>query len=178
MKTKSKTLFQFVLLFMFTISTSVLIAQGTEKKPSPAATATGKIGNANITIKYSSPSVKERKIWGALVPYGEVWRSGANEATTFETDRNIKVGGKKLPAGKYAFFTIPGEKEWIVIFNSEPNQWGAFKYKSDKDALRITVIPAKSTVMNERLVYNINNNGVVLSWENLDVPFSLTEDRN
>src|SRR5690348_9678173 len=86
-------------------------AQGDKsQRPSPPATATGKIGDANITINYSSPAVKGRKIWGELVPYDKIWRAGANEATIFETDHDIKVEGKNLPAGKYSLFATPGEK--------------------------------------------------------------------
>ena len=146
---------------------------------SPAATATGKAGEATITIKYSSPSVKGRQIYGtSLVPYGKVWRAGANSATVFETDKNITIEGKALPAGKYSLYAIAGENEWIIIFNSATGQWGitrAGETTEDpaKDVIRVTVKPRKSANMNERLVYNIDNNGFVLSWENLDVPVSI-----
>src|SRR5437870_4276896 len=84
---------------------------------SPAATATGKTKDgATITIQYSSPGVKGRKIWGDLVPYDQVWRAGANSATIFTTDKDLKVEGKKLAAGKYSLYAIPGEKEWTFIF--------------------------------------------------------------
>ena len=87
------------------------------QKPSPPASAEFKVGGANIKIKYSAPSVKGREIWGKLVPYGEVWRTGANEATTFETDKDIKVEGKTLPAGTYSLFTIPGKDEWYLVYH-------------------------------------------------------------
>ncbi len=144
-----------------------------EKKASPAAEASGKIGDATITINYSSPSVKERTIWGELVPYGKVWRAGANEATTFETDKDVKIEGQSLAAGKYAFFTIPGEKEWTIIFNKNAKQWGAYSYDEKEDVLRVTVKPKKSSEMKERLEYSVNDNGIVLSWENLDVPVAV-----
>jgi hypothetical protein len=89
------------------------------KRPSQPALAIGKIGSANITVDYSSPSVKGRKIFGGILPYGTLWRAGANEATIFSTDKDITVEGKKLPAGKYSFFTTPSEKKWTVFFNSE-----------------------------------------------------------
>jgi hypothetical protein len=145
------------------------------KRASPPASASGKIGEANISITYGSPSVKGRKIWGDLVPYNKVWRSGANEATTFATDKDLMVEGKKLPAGKYGFFTIPGEKEWTIIFNNVPDQWGAYNYDSSKDALRVTVKPVKSNEMNERLVYVIGEKGFMLRWENLEVPVSVSD---
>jgi hypothetical protein len=140
---------------------------------SPAATANGKINGASVSIKYSSPSVKGRQIYGTnLVPYGKVWRAGANAATVFETDKDLTVEGKKLPAGKYSIYAIASEKEWVIIFNSQTGQWGT-NYDQSKDVIRVTVNPKKSATMNERLVYNIDNNGFVLSWENLDVPVSI-----
>lgn len=142
---------------------------------SPAATATGTIHGANITIKYSSPSVKGRQIWGSLVPYGKVWRAGANQATVLETDKDITVEGKKLAAGKYSIYAIPEETEWTIIVNAQTGQWGITRQGETtadpaKDVFRVTVKPRKSASMNERLVYTINDKGFVLSWENLDVP--------
>lgn len=147
-------------------------------RPSPKMTATGKIGAANVTITYGSPSVKGRKIWGGLVPYDKVWRSGANEATLFETDKDLMVEGKKLPAGKYSLYTIPGEKEWQVIFNSQTGQWGIERSgettrKPDKDVLVVTAKPKKSATMQESLIYKIDNHGFVIQWENLEVPVSV-----
>lgn len=140
---------------------------------SPRDSVKGKIGSANVSINYGSPSVKGRKIWGDLVPYEKVWRAGANEATVFSTDRPLTVEGKNLPAGTYAFFVIPGEHEWNIIFNKTAKQWGAFKYDSKEDALRVMVKPVKSASMHERLVYKINANGISLNWENLEVPVSM-----
>ncbi|MBD2705664.1 DUF2911 domain-containing protein [Spirosoma sp. BT702] len=157
-----------------TLMTLMTWAQGDKaNRPSPPATASGKVGGANITVNYSSPSVKGRNVWdpsGSLAPYGKVWRAGANEATTFETDKDIKVEGKTLPAGKYGFFAIPGDKEWTIIFNKEPNQWGAFKYDQSKDVLRVTTKPMKASQMNEKLAYDVTGKGVVLKWENVEVP--------
>lgn len=162
---------------VLTLSLS-LLSTLTWAQASPAATASGKVGEANITIKYSSPSVKGRQIWGGLVPYNKVWRTGANLATVLETDKDIKIEGKALPAGKYSVYAIPGEKEWIIIINSQTGQWGitrAGETTEDpaKDVLRVTVKPKKSASANERLLYTINNKGFVLSWENLDVPVSI-----
>lgn len=162
-----------VLIVLFSYSQLALAQDDPSKRASPPASATGKIGSAAITINYGSPSVKGRKIWGDLVPYGQVWRSGANEATTFSSDKDLLVEGKKLPAGKYAFFTIPGEKEWTIIFNKVPNQWGAFKYDSSQDALRVTVRAAPSKEMHERLLYVVDDKSFRLFWENLEVPVSV-----
>lgn len=154
-------------------------AQGDKsQRPSPPATATGKIGNATITINYSSPAVKGRKIWGALVPYDKTWRAGANEATIFETDHDIKVEGKKLPAGKYSLFATPGEKEWTFIFNSQTGQWGIKKtgeanFEPTNNVLTVMVKPHKSSRFNERMAYTINSKGFELQWENLEVPVKI-----
>ena len=148
-------------------------APAKEAKPSPAATATGKIGAATVTVAYSSPAVKGRPIWGGLVPYGQVWRAGANEATTVEFSKAVTVEGKALPAGKYGFFVIPTEKQWTVIFNKVSNQWGAFKYDEKQDALRVTVTPRKAARMSERLVYEVKPTGLVLRWEKLEAPITI-----
>lgn len=152
-----------------------------QEKPapaSPAATATGKIGNATVTIKYSSPGVKGRDIWGQLVPYGQVWRTGANEATTITFDKDLAVEGQTLKAGTYALFTIPAENEWTVIFNKTAKQWGAYKYEQAEDALRVKVKPMAAKEMNERMKIEVVSKGknagsILLKWEKLQVPISL-----
>ncbi len=153
-------------------------AQGT--RASPAATASGKTqGGASITIDYSSPAVKGRKIWGELVPYDKVWRAGANEATLIATDKDVSVEGKALPAGKYSLYAIPGEKEWIIIINSATGQWGINRGDGTttedpaKDVLRVTVKPVNCPEFNERLVYMVDTNGFSLFWENLRIPVSV-----
>src|SRR6202795_5211006 len=108
----------FVLALVGMLMSSLIWAQDDKsKRPSPPATATGKVMGATITIDYSSPGVKGRKIWGDLVPYDKVWRAGANEATLIATDKDIQVEGKPLPAGKYSLYAIPGENEWTIIIN-------------------------------------------------------------
>lgn len=144
-----------------------------DKPASPAAVATGNINGANISINYSSPSVKGRKIWGELVPFNQVWRAGANNATTFETDKDLTIEGSKLPAGKYSFFVIPNEKECIIIFNKEVKQWGAYKYKEKEDQLRVTVKQKSVDSNTESLVYTINKNDIVLSWEKWNIPVAI-----
>ena len=145
-----------------------------EPKPSPAATATGKIGAADVTVSYSSPGVKGRKIFGSLEQYGKVWRAGANEATTVEFSKAVTVEGKPLPAGKYAFFVIPAESgAWTVIFNKEPKQWGAYKYDEKQDALRVLVTPRKTAAVTERLAYEVTPKALVLNWENVELPVAI-----
>lgn len=153
---------------------SLLTQDDPAKRPSPPATATGKIGKANVTVAYSSPSVKGRTIWGSpLVPYGQVWRAGANEATTFTTDQPLTVEGQTLPAGTYSLFTIPTEKQWTVIFNKTSQQWGAYKYDQKQDALRVAATPRKAANLQEKLVYEVTPQGLVLRWENLELPVSM-----
>jgi len=181
MKTiKSLTMRLSVLGLLLCGITSQLFAQGDPaSRPSPAATASGKVGDANVTIQYSSPSVKGRTVWGELVPYGKPWRAGANEATVFETDQALNVEGQTLPAGKYSLFAVPGENEWSIIFNSETGQWGSKRsgeanFDPAKNVVTATVKPQQSPTMNERLVYEINDSGFVLKWENVEVPVSLS----
>jgi len=162
-----------LLFTAITISVSAM-AQDAQPKPSPAATATGKVKGATITISYSSPAVKGRKIWGGLEAYDKVWRAGANEATTFETDKDISVEGKALAAGKYSFFLIPKENgTWTAIFNKEAKQWGAYKYDETKDALRVDVKTKALKATQERLVYRITKTGFSLDWDKVSVPVTI-----
>lgn len=149
------------------------------KRPSPPAQTSSTVGNTTITIDYSQPSVKGREIWGELLPYGEIWRTGANEATTFEVNNDVKIEGQPLSAGKYALFTIPEEDEWTIIFNKEPDQWGASDYDKEQDALRVKVEPKKAPQTTERLTFNIDDSGTVsMLWENMQVSFDVTPVRN
>lgn len=152
-------------LLTILLSVFSLLAFAQEEKPSPAKTASGQINGAKITINYSSPAVKGRTVWGELVPMGEIWRAGANDATTFETSKDIKVQGQNLPAGTYSFFIIPGEYESTFIFNKEAKQWGAYKYDKSKDALRVKVPSGQGSSMEERLVYEVNSGGFEIKWE-------------
>lgn len=154
------------------LPTMLKAQESPEKRASPAATATGQVNGAAITINYSSPSVKGRPIWGELVPYGKVWRAGANEATTFETSKDIQVEGKTLPAGTYSLFAIPGKTEWTIIFNKTAKQWGAYDYDQKQDALRVKVKP-QSGDMQETLVYDVTDKGIALRWEKLKVPVAI-----
>jgi hypothetical protein len=159
--------------FCFIALLMVTVVSAQDKPASPPEVANGTINGATIQIKYSSPSVKGREIWGKLVPFNEVWRAGANEATTFETDKDLTIEGAKLPAGKYSLFIIPSETACIVIFNKDAKQWGAYKYKEKEDQLRVTVKQQTASTSAEILFYGINKDNVVLSWENWNIPFSV-----
>ena len=159
------------LLFIALVTVTFVNAQN--KPASPAATATGKINGATISINYSSPSVKGRVIWGELVPFNKIWRAGANAATTIETDKDLTIEGKKLPAGKYSFFVIPNEKECVIIFNKVAKLSGTNNYDEKEDQLRVTVKQQVADSSTESLVYNINKNSIVLSWEKWNIPISV-----
>jgi hypothetical protein len=170
---KKQILSLVVLLAVSFVAVHAQDGKDKSKRPSPPAKAEGTINGAKIVIDYSTPFVKGRKIFGGLEPYGKVWRTGANEATTFEVSKDVKVEGKDLPKGKYALFTIPGENEWTIIFNKTTNQWGAFKYKEADDALRVTVKPGKTEKLIEQFNIAIEGSKVVLRWENTEVGFAV-----
>jgi hypothetical protein len=144
-----------------------------DKPASPSATATGKIGAANVKIVYCQPSARGRKIMGELVPFGEVWRTGANAATTIEFDKPVKIEGKDLAAGKYALFTIPGEAEWTLIINKDTKQWGAFNYSDKDDVLRVTAKPSKTPALVETFNISVDKDQITLKWENTAVAFKV-----
>ena len=164
-------------LFLFTITS---IGAGKDEDPprlSPEASVYEKVGYTDVTIVYCRPGVKDRKIWGDIVPYNEVWRTGANEATTIEFSKDVKIEGKDVPAGKYSLFTIPGEKEWTVIINKQAEQWGAFNYNQDEDLVRFKVKPEKGSFA-ERLLFTFDyvspyTAKVVCQWENVKVSFTI-----
>jgi hypothetical protein len=142
------------------------------KRPSPPAIVTETISSgAIVTIDYSQPSLKGRKVGTELAPYGQVWRTGANEATVFEVSKDVKVEGQPLAAGKYGLYSIPGENEWTIIFNKTWKQWGT-QYKEADDALRVKVGVAKVDTFNEKMTFSIDKSGKVsLSWGDVMVAF-------
>lgn len=157
-------------------ASAALQAQDKAQRPSPPKIASRMLDSLSISISYNAPSVKGRTIWGALVPYGKVWRTGANEATTFEVNKPVLIEGQKLAAGKYSLFTIPGEKEWVIVFNKEASQWGAYSYKKDMDALRVSVKPGKTKLLVEQLAIDVSEKGEVsIAWENVQVAFGVKE---
>ena len=165
---KLKAVLFFAIACMFSVLTTK--AQDAKKPPaSPRDSVSSAVNGATITINYGSPSVRDRKIYGGLVPYDSVWRTGANAATTITFSKDVVIEGKPLTAGKYGFFAIPGKKSWVIIFNSVADQWGAFKYDATKDVLRVTVKP-KTVAKSERLVYTIDAKGFALTWDTLTVP--------
>jgi len=168
-----------VCLIVF-LTAAAVMAQPQMKLPrvSPKASLTQTIGLTDVTITYSRPSVKGRAIWGELVPYGKVWRTGANEATTIKFSDDVMINGQKLPAGTYSLHTIPDKDQWSVIFNNVADQWGSFNYDQTKDALRVTVKP-EAAPFTESMAFDVDkitpdSGTVVLRWEKVAVPFTVS----
>jgi len=179
-----------LILSFFLILPSAASAQGNQVRPSLKASVMQRLGvNTDITIVYSRPGVKGRKIWGGLVPYGMApgnkeskgkpfpWRAGANENTTIEFSKDVLVEGHGLPAGEYGLFMIPSEKDWTIIFSKNDSAWGSFSYNQAQDALRITVTPVEAPHM-EWLMYGFDDLAgtsatAYLWWDNLKVSFKI-----
>ncbi len=144
------------------------------KRPSPPATASATTSNGiTINIDYSQPSVKGREIGKAVEPMkGKVWRTGANEATVFEVNKDVTIDGKPLKAGKYGFFSIWNGDSWTIIFNKTWNQWGAFKYKQADDVLRVNVKNMPPSSPSEKMTFTIDDSGkVTLAWGDIGFDF-------
>jgi Protein of unknown function (DUF2911) len=155
------------LLVLFTAAAFAQMGGG---KPSPAASTTCDLGGGKtIKTDYSSPRMKGRKIYGGLVPFGEVWRTGANEATTFVTSSDVVVGGKTVPAGSYTIFTVPTADKWTLIVNKKTGEWGIpYKYESDELArvdMKVSKLP--SPLENFTIAYDKSASGCTLrlDWE-------------
>lgn len=171
-------------LVLTVAASSVSFAQSKDKskRPSPPASAQCKFSDGKtVTIDYSSPRMKGRKIYGGLVPYGEVWRTGANEATTFVAGTDVTVGGKDVPAGSYTLFTVPNQDKWTVIVNKKTGEWGIpYKYEGD-ELLRadMTVSSTPSPVENFMIGFDEKGNSCTLhiDWENTRASVDVTEKK-
>jgi hypothetical protein len=161
------------IVFLFAIIFFKVNAQNSSERVSPPKVETKVINGNRVTINYSSPAVKGRVIWGDLVPYNSVWRTGANEATNIEFEKDVKLNNQIVKAGIYSLFTLPTEDDWTVILNSEAKQWGAFNYNPSKDVIRFEVKPIKSEEYNESLVFKFEKNQINLYWENLKLGFPI-----
>jgi tetratricopeptide (TPR) repeat protein len=149
-------------------------------QPSPKAMISQTVGLTEVVVSYHRPAVRNRPVWGGLVPFNEVWRAGANENTTISFNDPVKIEGKDLPAGTYGLHMIPTEKAWTIIFNKNATSWGSFFYDPSEDALRVEVQP-QSAEHQEQLSYEFNNvtpNSAVIAlrWEKLSIPIKLEVD--
>lgn len=149
---------------------------------SPACTLKQRVGLTDITVVYSRPSVKGRSIFGGIVPFGQVWRAGANQATKISFSTPVKLDGNEIPAGNYALFAIPGEQEWTIIINKNTNQWGAFQYRTNDDLVRFSVTPVTlrdTSIETFAIEFNhIRDESALLElvWDKTVVPIHLTVD--
>lgn len=160
---------KFKLIALFVLVATISCAQ-----ESPRKEAKGSIDKVNVTIDYGSPSVKDRTVWGALEQYGKVWRAGANENTTVTFDKAVKIGDTNLKAGTYGFFIIPNEStDWVVIFNSKNDGWGAYSYNVADDVVRVNIKPTFVEENQESLQYTVGRKSIDFAWEKarLSVPF-------
>lgn len=172
-----------LLLFMLIVACYSLKAQqrytnpnaivDTFKKSLPCITK-GTINGADVEVNYYSPGVKNRTIWGGLVPYGEVWVTGAHSATNINITKAFSIGGVKVEAGKYAIFTIPGKEEWIFVLNKKYQQHLADNYKQEEDILRLAVKPILVDAVTERLQYSIIDSKLVIAWEKVKIEVPIT----
>jgi hypothetical protein len=171
------------LLFVLVMSALVLAQNNAQKPPaSPPGTATHTFADGKkITIDYSRPFAKGRKIMGGLVPYGQVWRTGANSATSFVTDTDLVIGGTNVPAGKYTLYTLPGEMAWKLIINKETGQWGT-KYDQAQDLARIDMVANKLNSPVEQFTISFEKTGgdsakLKLEWENTSATVDVKEKK-
>lgn len=160
-------------------SSTILAQQDKASRPSPPAKAECKLGNGKaINVDYSSPRAKGRKIFGSLVPYGQVWRAGANEATTFVTAGDINVGGKAVPAGNYTMFAIPGEDKWTLVISKKTGEWGTAYPGPENDLARIDMKVSKTSapVENFTIAFDKTGNGCTMriEWENTRASVEVT----
>jgi len=163
---------------MIVLAVPALAQQLRLPRPSQKSVLTQTVGLTDVTITYSRPGVKGRKIFGGLVPYGQVWRTGANEATTIAFTDDVTINGQPLPKGTYSLHTIPGENEWTLIFNKTADQWGSYSYDQKQDALRINVKPRNAIEKHEWMTFEVPELSTdaatfVLAWDNLEVPFTV-----
>jgi len=170
------------ILFTFALCLVATAQQDKSKRPSPPAQAQCKFSDGKtITVDYSSPRMKGRKIFGDLVPYGEVWRTGANDATTFVTTANLTAEGKDIPAGNYTIFTVPTQDKWTLIVNKHTGEWGIpYKYESEELArVPMSVSKTSAPVENFTIAFDQSGGGCTLqlSWENTQASAKFTEKK-
>src|SRR5437773_624381 len=178
---KTITLKPFALCFVIVGLGQIAFAQSDLKLPdvSQAAEVKQRIALTDITVNYHRPLVNGRKIWGGLVPYGKVWRAGANENTTIEFSDDVSVEGKPLAKGLYGLHMIPNQDSCTVIFSKTNTGWGSYSYDQKEDALRVDVKPRPLTETKEALEFDFEDlkptsTAVTLKWEKLGIPFTVS----
>lgn len=173
-----KRLVLFAALALAAVPASAQERAGAEPRPSPNARVGQTVGTTDVDVTYGRPAVRGRDVFGGLVPYGQVWRTGANEATTVTFSDDVMVEGQRLPAGTYALFTVPGEDAWTVAFNRAANQWGAYEYDEGEDALRVRVTPVEIAPQEQFLIRfeDVSDTSAVmhLHWDTVGVPVRIS----
>jgi Protein of unknown function (DUF2911) len=160
------------------VAACVTVAEAQGQRKSPHETTKATIDGATITIEYGRPSMKGRKVMGELVPYGKVWRTGADEATTLTTDKELQIGGTIVPAGKYTLYTLPGQTEWQLIVNKQTGQWGT-EYDQKQDLGRVPLKKNATSAPVEQLTISVDKNpaggGLLkIAWENTELTAPIT----
>ncbi|MFM7629726.1 MAG: DUF2911 domain-containing protein [Algoriphagus sp.] len=173
-----KKFFYLTLIANLLISISGLAQQLQMPQASPSARLTQKVGLTDVVVDYSRPSTKGRKIFGELVPYGEVWRTGANGATIISFSTEVMIGGKKVPAGAYGLYSIPGKSSWTMILSKNTKLWGAIGYNPQEDLIRFEATPSKTSRMYDSFEISFNNltdsnADLSLKWEQTRVDFTI-----
>lgn len=164
---------QIPIIALLAVFSFISCGQSTQQRPSPPAAFKQNLGKATLTVQYAQPSVKGREIWGSLVPYHKIWRTGANEATTIEFSNTVTIEGHTIGKGKYALFTLPTPDEWTFILNKDWDQWGAYSYNEQNDVLRVKVKPLLNQPLTEELQFDYTNNQLLIKWEKLVLPVSI-----
>ena len=161
----------FLIAALLMLVTTSCSSQGNEKRNSPHET----VSNDNVSVTYGRPYKKNRPIFGSLVKYGEVWRTGADEATEITFKKDGTFAGKPVKAGTYTLFTIPGEKEWTIILNGKTGQWGAYDYEKNKaqDVLKVNVPSGSTSAAAEQLTITLPANALVIAWDKTQVSVPL-----
>lgn len=149
--------------------------------PSPKATVNQTVGLTEVEIIYARPAMRGREVFGGLVPWGEIWRTGANAATTISFGGPVEFGGTEIPAGTYALFTVPGKKSWEVILSSNTEQWGSYEHDAKDEVARVKVMPVKTSAAVESLTISLDGVDadaatLNIAWENVRVPVSVIAD--
>jgi hypothetical protein len=165
--------FFFNLLLFSALTTSTLAQEPVQPRPSPLAVTAIRYKDAYLKITYSQPQKRGREIFGKLLPYGEVWRTGANEATELLTTKNIQINGTLLKAGVYSLFTIPQKDKWTIIINSEVGLWGAYNYNSKLDVMRFDIPITPTDVVYESFTIELNHRNemadLLLYWDKIKI---------
>lgn len=168
---KHNVFYMTLILAVCLLSQTAFAQKAVEPRPSPMSIAAMKQGDAYVKIVYSQPHKRDRKVFGGLVPFGEVWRLGANEATEITLTQDLMIDGNKLEAGTYSMYAVPEQDQWTIIFNSALGEWGHYNYNEDQDVLRVDVPTSETEETYEPFTIMFNEAGteLIMAWEDTKV---------